>query len=78
MKLTVNVDDQLFQEVMEMTGARNENELFQVALQHISAQHYMRDFLGMGPPPTPEELGNAYAPDYDPDAAYTRPSLAAR
>jgi|GEM_PF-6237031 len=63
MKLTINVDDQLFEEVMEMTGARNENELFQVALQHISAQSLHEGLpLKMGPPTTPEESGRTYCP----------------
>jgi len=70
MKLTVNVDEALLKDAMTVTAARNEDELVQAALQHLSSYVWVKNYLKDGPPPTPEELGNAYSPDYDPDAGY--------
>jgi len=66
MKLTINVDDELMRRVKELTCAESEEEAITRSLMSMSTRLWAKEYWSVGTHPTREELGNAYAPDYDP------------
>jgi len=69
MKVPVEVDAEVLEKAMEASGARNPEDLVQVALQRVSFNKWMKDtFDWPEAPPTPEELRAAYAPYLEPEA----------
>jgi len=66
MKLTIDIDDELITEVKDITCAENEEEAITRSLMNTASLHWGKKYWSRGPHPTPEELRNAYAPDYTP------------
>jgi len=76
MKLVIDIDDELITEVKDITCAANEEEAITRSLQSMTTRHWAKKYWSRGPHPTPEDLRNAYSPDYDPrKLAYSEATL---
>lgn len=68
MKMTMHIDEALLERVMREYEFPSKTEAVEAALKELDRQMRLREFREHGLGLTPEELGNALYPDYDPDA----------
>jgi len=67
MKMTMHIDANLLAEVMKKYDLPTKTMAVEFALKELVRLDRLRAFARTGLGATPEELGNAYAPNYDPD-----------
>ena len=67
-KMTMHIDEALLERVMREYEFPSKTEAVEAALKELDRQMRLREFRKNGLGLTPEELGNALYPDYDPDA----------
>jgi hypothetical protein len=68
MKMTMHIDEALLERVMREYEFPSKTEAVEAALRELDRQMRIRDFRKNGLGLTPEELGDAIYPDYDPEA----------
>jgi hypothetical protein len=68
MKMTMHIDEKILNEVMGTFGCASKTEAVDFALRELVRKRKLREFGKTGLGLTPEELGNAFYPDYDPMA----------
>lgn len=66
MKMTMHIDDKMLAEVMKAHGCATKTEAVNFALSELVRIRKLRDFAKNGLGLTPDELENAFYPDYDP------------
>ena len=66
-KMTMHISESLLRSVMERYGIETKTEAVHFALREVERLHRLQEMGAEGLGLTPEELGSAYAPDYDPD-----------
>jgi len=66
MKITINMDEELLDKVVEVTGAATRTEAITTALKDIARRARMVEVLRRGTGATPEELENMFDPASDP------------
>lgn len=64
MKMTMHIDDDLLNRVIEAHGFKSKTEAVEAALIELDRQHKMREFRKHGLGLTPEQLANALVPGY--------------
>lgn len=64
MKMTMHIDDELLNRVIETHGFKSKTEAVEAALLELDRQHKIREFRKHGLGLTPEELANALVPGY--------------
>jgi hypothetical protein len=65
MKMTMHIDEALLDEVIQTFGCASKTEAVDFALREVIRKRKLRAYRkGLGL--TPEELGNAFIPSYDP------------
>jgi Arc/MetJ family transcription regulator len=65
MKMTMHIDEDLLDRVVERFGCVSKTEAVDMALKEMDRKAAFRDFVKTGLGYTAEELKNAVAPDYD-------------
>ena len=65
MKMTLNIDDELLDRVMEATGAKTKTEAIDLALKEADRRARLIEVLGRDRGMSPEDWKNAFAPDDD-------------
>ena len=68
MKMTMHIDETILDEVMETFGCVTKTEAVDFALRELLRKRKLREFGRTGLGLTPDELTNAFYPDYDPMA----------
>lgn len=66
MKITVNMDDELLESVMTITGATTKTEAIHIALKDIVRRAKLLNILKEGSGLPPDELTNLFDPASDP------------
>ena len=70
MKITINMDDELLDSVMAITGASTKTEAIHIALKDIVRRAKLLNVLKGGMGLSPDELRNAFDPASDPMKFY--------
>jgi len=65
MKITINMDDELLDSVMTITGASTKTEAIHIALREIVRKAKLLETLNKGSGLSSEELAEAIDPAYD-------------
>jgi len=65
MKMTMHIDKDLLQRVMETYGYASKTEAVEMALRELDRRTRFREFGRTGLGLTPEELADAVDPNYD-------------
>ena len=68
MKMTMHIDEKILDEVMSTFGCASKTEAVDFALRELVRKRKLREFGKTGLGLTPDELANAFYPDYDPMA----------
>jgi len=68
MKMTMHIDETILAEVMDTFGCASKTEAVDFALRELVRKRKLREFGRTGLGLTPDELANAFYPDYDPMA----------
>jgi hypothetical protein len=66
MKMTMHIDEKLLDEVMDTFGCVTKTDAVDFALRELIRKRKLREFGKTGLGLTPDELANAFYPDYDP------------
>ena len=66
MKMTMHIDEKILEEVMDTFGCVTKTDAVDFALRELVRKRKLREFGKTGLGLTPEELGNAVIPGYDP------------
>jgi Bacterial antitoxin of type II TA system, VapB len=66
MKITINMDDDLLESVMTITGATTKTEAIHIALKDIVRRAKLLNVLKEGMGLSPDELRNVFDPVSDP------------
>lgn len=66
MKLTIDLDRELLERVVKLTGARTRTEAISTALKEIDRRGQLVDLLREGTGASKSELENMFDPDSDP------------
>ncbi len=66
MKITINMDDELLDSVMAITGASTKTEAIHIALKDIVRRAKLLNILREGLGMTPDEIRNSIDPASDP------------
>ena len=66
MKMTMHIDEKILDEVMDTFGCVSKTEAVDFALRELVRKRKLREFGKTGLGLTPDELANAFYPDYDP------------
>jgi Arc/MetJ family transcription regulator len=66
MKMTMHIDEALLDRVVEAYGYVSKTEAVEMALRELDRRVRFREIGKRGMGMTPEELGDAVDPDYDP------------
>ena len=69
MKMTLNIDDELLDRVMESTGAKTKTEAIDLALKEVDRKSKLLEVLSRDRGMSPEDWRNAFVPDYDVESA---------
>ena len=72
MKMTMHIDADLLQRVMDAYGYVSKTETVEMALRELDRKERLREFGRKGLGLTPEELADAVDPNYDLMAIRTR------
>jgi Arc/MetJ family transcription regulator len=73
MKMTMHIDEDTLDRVMQVTGAKTKREAVQIALSEMARRHKLKELLSQGLGLTPEQLKAEFAPT--PADAFDRPIL---
>lgn len=65
MKMTMHIDEELLNRVVERFGCESKTEAVEMALKEMDRKARFRDMVKSGLGLTPDELRNAVDPDYD-------------
>jgi hypothetical protein len=65
MKVTLNIDEELLDRVVEHTGASTKTEAISIALKEVDRRKRLVDVLREGLGATVDELKNMFVADYD-------------
>ena len=68
MKMTMHIDEKILDEVMDTFGCVTKTDAVDFALRELVRKRKLREFGKTGLGLTPDELANAFYPDYDPMA----------
>lgn len=68
MKMTMHIDEDLLEEVIETFGCASKTEAVDFALRELVRKKRLKRLLKEGMGMTPEELRNSVEPGYDPTA----------
>jgi Arc/MetJ family transcription regulator len=68
MKYTLNIDEDLLNRVVEVTGAKTKTEAIHNALREVDRRAALLRTLQEGTGATPDELGSMFDPSSDPVA----------
>ena len=68
MKMTLNIDDDLLDRVMAVTGAKTKTEAIDLALKEMDRRSKLIAVLGRDRGMTSEDWKSAFYPDYDVEA----------
>ncbi len=69
MKMTMHIDEDLLDRVINAYGCESKTEAVAMALREVDRRARLREFAKNGLGLTPKELQNAVAPGYDPSSA---------
>jgi len=62
MKMTMHIDEEVLDRVMEITGAKTKRAAVEIALNEMARRHKMKELFSKGLGLTPDELANAFDP----------------
>lgn len=65
MKMTMHIDEELLDRVVEKFGCTSKTEAVEMALREMDRKARFKEVVKAGMGFTPEELRNAVDPDYD-------------
>jgi len=65
MKMTMHIDEELLGRVIAAHGFASKTEAVEMALREMDRKDRLKEYFKNGLGLTPEELGNAFDPDYD-------------
>jgi len=65
MKMTMHIDEELLDRVIAAHGFASKTEAVDMALREMDRKDRLKEYFKNGLGLTPEELGNAFDPDYD-------------
>jgi len=65
MKMTMHIDEELLDRVVEKFGCTSKTEAVEMALREMDRKARFKEMVKVGMGFTPEELKNAVDPDYD-------------
>jgi len=73
MKMTMHIDEEVLDRVMQVTGAKTKREAVEIALNEMARRHKLKELLSQGLGLTPEQLKAEFAPT--PADNFDRPLL---
>jgi Arc/MetJ family transcription regulator len=73
MKMTMHIDEEVLDRVMQVTGAKTKREAVEIALNEMARRHKLKELLTQGLGLTPEQLKAEFAPT--PADDFDRPVL---
>ncbi|HRG56339.1 MAG TPA: type II toxin-antitoxin system VapB family antitoxin [Lacunisphaera sp.] len=62
MKMTMHIDEDVLNRVMQVTGAATKREAVEIALSEMARRHKLKELLSQGLGLTPEQLKAEFAP----------------
>lgn len=62
MKMTMHIDEDVLDRVMQITGAKTKTAAVELALNEMARRHKLKELLSQGLGLTPEELKAEFAP----------------
>ncbi|TSA37594.1 MAG: type II toxin-antitoxin system VapB family antitoxin [Verrucomicrobiaceae bacterium] len=65
MKMTMHIDEELLDRVIAAHGFASKTEAVEMALREMDRKVRLKEYFKNGLGLTPEELGNAFDPNYD-------------
>ena len=65
MKMTMHIDEEVLDRVIAAHGFASKTEAVEMALREMDRKDRLKEYFKNGLGLTPEELGNAFDPDYD-------------
>ena len=65
MKMTLNIDDDLLERVMAVTGAKTKTEAIDMAFKEMARRALLVEVLGKDRGMSANDWKNAFYPDYD-------------
>lgn len=75
MKMTMHIDEEVLDRVMQITGAPTKREAVEIALNEMARRHKLKELFSQGLGLTPEQLKAEFAPT--PADEFDRPILLA-
>jgi Arc/MetJ family transcription regulator len=73
MKMTMHIDEDVLDRVMQVTGAKTKREAVEIALSEMARRHKLKELFSQGLGLTPEQLKAEFAPT--PADEFDRPIL---
>lgn len=62
MKMTMHIDEDVLDRVMQVTGATTKREAVEIALKEMARRHKLKELFSAGLGMTPDELRAEFAP----------------
>jgi Arc/MetJ family transcription regulator len=62
MKMTMHIDEDVLDRVMQVTGAKTKTMAVEIALKEMARRHKMKELFTAGLGLTPDELKNSFDP----------------
>lgn len=62
MKMTMNIDEEVLERVMKITGASTKKEAVEIALKEMARRHKMKELFSAGLGLSPGELRDSWDP----------------
>jgi Arc/MetJ family transcription regulator len=62
MKMTMHIDEDVLNRVMQVTGAKSKTQAVEIALSEMARRHKLKELLGQGLGLTPDQLKAEFAP----------------